>query len=432
LTAHVRRGGAGSRQLSTHETTVTALGSTIRYKALPVPIDEVRGQVRITDESVELRGVTGRYGPGRACLEGRIDLAGAEQTGKLRLRAENIPFDDGLRRAMPERVRKWWNDLNPSGAFDLDLSELGYRAGPNRPTAWTYRGRLGLRNASLDLGFQASQIEGSLTGSGTAQGDGTDVTIDVALGLKHIAVNQRELTDVTGRMRRESGSGVLTLEDLTGRTYGGQAVGFGNVEFGTAETRYGLYLVAREMSLGPFLNSTRPKDTPPTQASGIIDARLYLSGVSGRADSRHGTGEVHIRQAQMYKLPFVLAMLSAINITLPDENAFHDAHASFCLEGRRLNFDTIELKGRSLSMLGGGSMDTETEQLNLTFITGSPHDLPRIPLLIDLAQGASRELMEIAITGPLNKPTMQGRPLYSLRTALEALFPPREQASRPE
>jgi len=423
LTTRIRRAGTGPGQISTHDTVIQALGNDVCYAALPLPITQVRGQIHLTDESAELIDLTGRYGPGRIRLNGRIPLVGHERIGRFRLNVDGVPFDEGLRRALPARFREVWDSIKPTGMFDMDLTELNYHSAPNQPTRWTYRGRVGLKDAALDLGFQASQIEGNLIGHGTAQTDGSEVTVDAALELKRIAVNQRVLTDVTGRMRREPGSNILRLDDLAGRAYGGQAAGFGQVRFEPAETSYALYMIARDMSLGPFLNATRPKDSPPVQASGTVDGRLYLRGVSGRVDSRQGTGEVHIRQAQMYKLPFVLAMLSAINITIPDENAFHDAHASFEIQANRLHFDTIELKGRSLSMLGSGSMDTETEQLDLTFITGSPHDLPRIPLLIELARGASRELMEIAITGPLSKPTMRGRPLYSLRMTLEALFP---------
>ncbi|MBN1343270.1 MAG: hypothetical protein JXQ73_11355 [Phycisphaerae bacterium] len=430
LKTHIRSAGSGGKQVSTHDTAIELLGNQVRYKALPLPLSDVRGNVRMTDEVVDLREVTGRHGGGRVTLSGRIPLVGLERTGRMRLRVAGLPFSEALREALPWRIRKVWNDIEPTGTFDLDLEELSYQSAADKPTAWTYQGRATVHGAAMSLGFQATEMEGSIEGRGTVFSDGSEMTIDAGIDLKRAAVNQRVLTEVTGRMRRASGSDVLLLDDLAGRTYGGQASGFGRVTFESEGTRYALSMIVRDMQLGPFLNSTRAKDSPPTKAQGIVDGRLYLGGVSGRVDSRQGTGEVHVREAQMYKLPFVLAMLSAINITIPEENAFHDAWASFYLQGRRLTFDTIELKGRSLSMLGGGSMDTETENLDLTFITGSPHDLPRIPLLIDLAQGASRELMEISITGPLGEPKMEGKSLYTLRSALRALFGG-EQASTP-
>ncbi len=422
LTTHIRRAGIGPKRVSTHETTIETLGNTVCYPALPVKVGDVRGRIHMTDEWAELRNMTGRFGEGRLQLSGRIPLVGRERTGRLRLRAEGMRFDEPLRKALPNRMRKAWDGLEPSGTFDLDLTELTYHVAPDRPVAWTYRGRLALHDATLNLGFEATEVEGSLSGHGTARGDGSDLTVDAALSLKRGAINQRVLTDLTGRMRRAPGSSTLVLSDLIGQIYGGRASGYGQAEFGPSDTRYGLHMIVRDMALGPFLNSTRSKDTPPTKATGTVDGRLYLSGVSGQVGSRHGAGEVHVRHAQMYKLPFVLAMLSTINFAIPDDNAFHNAQAVFHLQGDQLVFETIELQGKSLSMLGSGSMDTETETLNLTFLTGSPHPLPRIPLLTEMVQNVSRELMEIEITGPLSDPSMQGRSLRSLRTTLEALF----------
>lgn len=427
LVTHVRRAGSANKRIGTHETTLEALGNSICYEGLPLKLEDVRGRIRVTDEEAELIDLKARHKTGTILLSGRLPLAGDDRTFRLRLKADGMPFSDELRRALPQRLRETWNELRPTGTFNLNLDELTCRVNPSQPTAWAYRGQLELSGASLDVGFQATQIEGRLIGSGTARSDGSGMTLDASLDVKHIAINDRVLTELIGRMWREKGSDTLRLDDLTARAYGGQAAGFGRVLFGPEQTDYAVYLLAQDMTLGPFLSAGRPKDSPPTTATGFIDGRLFLTGTSGRVESRRGSGEVHIRQAQMYKLPFVLAMLTAINMTIPDDNAFHDARMRFDIEGNLLKFNTIQLQGKSLSMLGSGSMDTENEQLNLTFITGSPHALPRIPLLTELAQGASRELMEISITGPLSKPTMQGRSLYSLRMTLDALFPPRKK-----
>jgi len=427
IRTHIRRTEARTEQLSAHDTSIEALGNSLCYKGLPLPVDDVRGRIHLNNDRVQLSEMTARHGAGYVRLSGQIPLVGNERTGRMVLGVRDMPFGESLRKALPKRMGEVWQVIKPTGSFDLDLSELAYRVGSDRPMRWDYRGRITLHNATLDAGFQASQIEGSLGGSGTAAADGSDMTFDGTLDVKRIAVNGRVLTDVTGRVRRDAGSDLLVFDQLAGKAYGGQAVGFGQVHLGSGQTGYALRLVARDMELGPFLNATRPKDVPPTPATGYIDGRLCLSGVSGKAESRQGTGEAHIGKAQMYKLPFVLAMLSAINFTIPDENAFHDAHATFEIQGNRLHFDTIELKGRSLSMLGKGWMNTDTEELDLRFITGSPHELPRLPLLLELARGASREIMEIAITGPLSKPNMVGRPMYTLRTALDALFDPRKK-----
>ncbi len=423
LRAHIRRVGRGESAVSSHHLTIDALGANVRYEDFPLPLEDVRGRIHLSDAEVKLLDVTARHGEGRIALSGEVPLVGEERVAKLRLEAKDLAFDEALRKALPKRVSETWDKIRPQGRFDLMLDELTCRVAPNQPSEWAFDGTLSVHDAALRIGFDAEQLEGSLVGRGSARGGGADITVDAEIRLDRGAVNRRVLTNVTGRMRRGPDSDVLWLDDLRGDIYDGQAAGMSRITFGPSQTRYDLYMIVEGMSLGPFLDSTREKGTPPTKAKGTVDGRLYLSGVSGKGPTRRGTGQVHIRQAQMVKLPLVLSMLSAVNLTIPDDNAFHDAQASFYLQGDRLVFEKIELQGRAFSMLGGGSMNIDSQEMDLTFLTGSPHPLPRIPILIDLARGASREIMEIAVTGPLEDPKIEGHSLYSLRTTLDLLFP---------
>lgn len=422
LRTDVRWSGEGEQRQTTHDTTIDARGINVCYESLPLPLSDVTGQVRLTDERVELKELSGYHNGGRIRLDGEVALADPNRTALIQLRVENLPLTEEVRAALPDRLGSTWDALEPTGVLDLSLDELSYQQSPNQPARWGYRGRLGLRDATLKLGFEATQLRGSLSGEGTAIADGSSMTVDGRLELDRVAVNKRVLSNVVGSMVREAGSNRLYLRDLQGKTYDGQAAGYAEIDFSRGRTKYALNMLVHDMSLGPFLNSTREPDEPKTDAKGIVDGRLYLAGVAGDPNALRGGGSVRLRKAEMYQLPIVLAMLSALNITIPDVNAFNEADASYTLQGSRLMFDKIELWGRSLSMLGSGYMNLDSQEIDLLFITGSPHRLPKIPLLTEIAQGASRELMEIAITGPLSSPRLEGRPLRSLRLTLQALL----------
>ena len=66
-------------------------------------------------------------------------------------------------------------------------------------------------------------------------------------------------------------------------------------------------------------------------------------------------------------------------------------------------------------------MNTTTRQLDLTLLLGSPHRLPQLGFLTELAEGAARELMEVRVHGPLHQPRIEGQPLRSLQRTLEAI-----------
>ncbi len=422
LRTDVRWSGQGQQRRTSHETTIEARGIEVCYESLPLPLSEVTGRVRLTDDRLELTDLSGVHNGGRMRLDGQVLLTDPNRRGEIRLQVEGLPLTDTVRAALPDRLGSTWDALQPTGVLDLDLEKLTYQQGPDEPARWTYRGRLGLRDATLKLGFEATQLKGCVRGQGTAVADGSAMTVDGRLELDRVAVNQRVLTDVVGSMVREAGSNRLYLRDLRGKTYDGQAAGYAEIDFSRGRTRYALNMLVHDMSLGPFLNSTREEDQPKTDATGLVDGRLYLAGEAGDPNALRGGGTVRLREAEMYQLPIVLAILSTLNITIPDVNAFNEADARYTLQGSRLMFDRIELWGQSLSMLGSGTMDLDSQEINLLFITGSPHRLPKIPLLTEIAQGASRELMEIAISGPLSEPQLEGRPMRSLRLTLQALL----------
>lgn len=156
-------------------------------------------------------------------------------------------------------------------------------------------------------------------------------------------------------------------------------------------------------------------------AQGLVFGNMVLRGRAGRDGAREGAGEVFVREAQVWRLPQVLAIFQVLNLT-PDERVFHDGWLQFYLSRDTLTFSQIDLQGKAVAFLGGGRMDTRTKQLDLTLLAGSPLRV-RVPLLTDILRGAAREIMEIRVTGPLDHPVITPRPLRGLAGVLETLFP---------
>jgi hypothetical protein len=319
-------------------------------------------------------------------------------------------------------LRRTWNVLRPTGTFDMNLETLSFRIPRDGKTAWTYDGAATVHDASFDIGFEAKNVDGTLTGKGRLLGGGESISVDAQLDLDRASIDGRELTRVTGRVRRAADYTVLNIDDLTAQLYGGRCAGRAEVDFGEPDTRYGLSVVVRDIALGDFLNAKRKPDQPPVHASGLVNGNLYLAGTAGHHNSRRGKGEIHATRAQLYKLPFLLSILHVINFTIPDENAFHDAVFKFHIGGERLVFDDLRLRGNAMSMVGQGHAHTPTEALDLTLVVGSPHDLPRVPVLTEFIEGAARELMEVRLTGTIKHPNIVAQPLRGVDAALRTLF----------
>ncbi|MCK4300087.1 MAG: hypothetical protein KAX80_11170, partial [Planctomycetes bacterium] len=114
VSAEVPLNGEGGSQVS-----VEFAGPSLAYYKFPYRFAWVRGEVRLGDGQATLVEVEGRDGEARAGITGTISLPGRPQQVALRLEATKWLLDDKLRNCLPQRHHRFWDDLRPSGTFNL-------------------------------------------------------------------------------------------------------------------------------------------------------------------------------------------------------------------------------------------------------------------------------------------------------------------------
>ncbi len=111
-------------------------GVSLAYEDFPLPVENVRGQLIITPETVLLgpgqeeslasgeegpvEGLSGTYRNAVVTLGGRVDYQQETQLN-LRLDAKNLPFDRTLYLSCPAEVREVWDQFSPKGKADIHL-----------------------------------------------------------------------------------------------------------------------------------------------------------------------------------------------------------------------------------------------------------------------------------------------------------------------
>jgi hypothetical protein len=120
-------------------------------------------------------------------------------------------------------------------------------------------------------------------------------------------------------------------------------------------------------------------------------------------------------------------MAEALKLPEMDDSAFHDLSAEFFLEGPRIRIRDLALQGPSLAMMGSGSLQLPDRSLDLILVSTGPKEWGTVPVLTELLRGASRELMELRVRGPLDAPIIEARPFRSVSEAIETLFPPQHR-----
>lgn len=420
-----------------HRTEIEPLNAKVCYRGFPLPLSSVSGRVLVTNRKVEILSLRGRSHDGVIELSGEIELAGPGRRGTLVLNANGMTFNRELFEVMPSPLRRFLKPLKPQGRFNLQLNPLRFETALNGTTRWEFDGQLQLTDARADLGFELRNCNGTLSGHGAIDEAG-EVSMQLDAELQQTKLAGWNLENVKAHIVTDPRTDMIFVEDARANLYDGVATGFAEIERRPGHSFYEASFTMRDLQLSDYLGKHRKAqaNTPGTTnegdtASGSVSGNLVLRGKTGKGGYREGAGEVFVSEAQVWKLPIILAIFQVLNLT-PDENVFHDGRLKYYLSRDKLTLQKIDLQGKAMSFIGGGSMDLRTNQLDVTLLAGSPVRI-RVPLLTDILEGASREIMEVRLTGTLEKPTIQPQPLKSLTAALKTLFPevPRSIRERP-
>jgi hypothetical protein len=409
-----------------HRTEIEPVDAAVCFKAFPLPLKLSGGKALIADDTVEFVSLSGLAGGGSFVLDGQLDFAPPGARGALTISASGMGFTQELVASMPPKLRHALESMSPRGQFDLRLDPLRFEAVSKDAAAdWRFAGQLTLRGAATEGGLEMRDATGSLTGEGRVDAAGT-ISLDANVQLARAVLAGWPLDQLVARLSASPGAPVLQVTDASAQLYGGEAAGMAEIRFSDHRTDYDLAVTARELQLNRYIEGTRSSSQATsrpssTAAEGLIYGNVAVKGRTGFGGYREGTGEVFLRDAQVWKLPIVFAVFQVMNLA-PDEHVFHDGWVKYYLADDTLTFHRIDLQGKAMSFIGGGRMDLRSKALDVKLLAGSPVRV-QVPLLTELLEGASREVMEVQVDGTLQHPKITPRPLRGLTTVLKTLFP---------
>ena len=153
---------------------------------------------------------------------------------------------------------------------------------------------------------------------------------------------------------------------------------------------------------------------------GRIEGGVDLSGTAAGLHTLRGQGEIKLHDADIYRLPVMVALLKVLNLKPPDTSAFTTSDIKFQLDGEHILLNNIEFSGDAISLLGKGEMNLNTEiQLTLHSLVGRS-DL-ELPVFKRMMGGASEQLMQIHISGTLADPKAKREAFPKITEALQSI-----------
>ncbi|GAH12502.1 unnamed protein product, partial [marine sediment metagenome] len=162
--------------------------------------------------------------------------------------------------------------------------------------------------------------------------------------------------------------------------------------------------------------------------SGKAFAELVMTGSTRGKHTFNGQGSLQLRDANMYELPIVLAVLNRMSSGKSDNTAFTNSDIAYRISNGYVYFDRFDLSGDAITLKGIGEMSLE-RQINLDFYSIVGREQLWSPIVRPFLGEASRQFLQIHVDGTLDNPITRQEVLPGLNETLQQLFP--EQIAPP-
>jgi hypothetical protein len=400
---------------------------SIQLVKFPYRLEHIEGLARYRPGRVELTNVLACHD--REVFSAASGVWNAMPNGGWQLaldgcNADRIAPHRELVGALPPRLQSAVERIQPGGTFDIFDSKLSFAESPGSDrvaAAWDIN--LSCHQATLRGGMPLRGVTGKIRLFG--RDDVQSAFLAGELDLDSVLLKEVQLTNLRGPIYvdkefchfGEQATAKLGQPPrrMTADAYGGSLAGNLVVRHDSGPS-YQVDLALGAADLSRFANELGG----PTDMNGAVSGRLALSGSGSSLQSLQGEGELHVVDANIYKLPVLVSMLKVPNLRnrTPDTTAFNRCDTKFTVQGDRLYFEQLDLLGDAVSLYGKGESGFD-RQLNLVFYT-LLEPVP-IPLWKTFASQVSRQTLQLNVVGTWNNPNVRPETLPGVNQVLQQI-----------
>jgi hypothetical protein len=158
-------------------------------------------------------------------------------------------------------------------------------------------------------------------------------------------------------------------------------------------------------------------------SKGVMNADLAISGPIGLPDERYGRGFVRVSGGSIVALPGLINLIEASNLKLPIGSRLNLAEAEIYIDGPTMSFERLSASSDAIEILGYGTMDWTSRDIDLRFRSRS---IKPIPVLSTLLEGIRDELITIRVEGAPGSITYSPEQFGTTKRLLDSMFGSRE------
>lgn len=401
---------------------------TVKPSWLPVRLDEVTGRVRFTNGRFQLENVSAMRDKSRVELAGHGHVLPDRrwEVTLTKVLADRVMCQQELIDALPVGIRPGMRQLGYAGPLSIS-GNVALQGGANLPLTGVWDMVVDVENGTLQNELKLQQLHGAvrLRGEKTAAG----FQSRGELALDSFMWRDLQVTQVRGPFYLDGRQLILgsravtrTAADLprqvTAQVLGGDMALDAHVLLDD-DLRFALEWSLAAANLRDLARHMR---NDRHDITGRVYSVVRMQGTKSGPHTWQGTGEVRLREADIYELPIMVQLLSFLSLRKPDTTAFTSSDIDFRIQGEQIQLDRIDFSGDAISLKGTGWMDLN-RRLNVDFYTLVGRQEIQIPLLRTLLAEASRNILLIQVAGTVDEPVIKRKALPELDETLQRIFP---------
>ena len=417
-----------------HVVVVECLGNRIHHERFDYPLQDVRGTITATGDSVTLQKITAVPGDrsepgltGTLHIDGSISLVNnGFEKGSFTLQATDVLLTEELGNALPTGLAGIYRELSPRGPFDLNPTTLTISKTADDEKLVEFDGEADLASCRLNLSGAGADLCGILKAKGSYSTEHGFIDGRVQLAAERLAIKGKAATDMNIDAVYDPNARKWWAEDFVGDCYDGRVLGSLEVAADQDAPEYLMRLALHQVDLRQLLRAGNSgAAAEKNYSSGTMDASLSLQARVGRPSSRLGTCQVVVTDMQVGKVSPLAKLLSVLRLSEPTDYTFERMLVDSYIRQDRLLIRTFDMAGRNVAFAGSGTMDLPTEEMNLLLTARGPRVAVAEPSLLEsLTEGLGVAVVRMEVTGKAGNPHVETKTLPVIEDSLRILGTP--------
>ncbi len=393
-------------------------GLSIAPAQWPAPLTGITGEIGITPEKIEITNLAAQTGDATFHTAG-IYLPAAD-TLHLSVDAHGATLPISWFAVLPPAFHTTLAALKPQASWLVRLPTLDRQGMAGKP-AWKFAGNITLADCQMALPVTTTIAKVGINGKGGFDSAKGGLDFLGNLQTTDLTLSNRTIDTVHAAIVANAADKSILLNDITGQVAGGTLHGNLGIHL-EKNASYEASMVLNDADLATLALGNGKDEEKRRLGDGRLTATLNLQQQFGPNAGRTGRGEMVVRDGKLFNVPLAMGLMQIVTLRMPVSGAFERANMSYYIRDNTITFEKILFESPGINLAGLGTLSLQDRQLDLNFVTESPHEI-NLPIIYNITQFIRDQILQIHVTGTVDKPNIQPVQLNALTAPIRNLLP---------